>query len=63
MFDLRLQLAYDRYLEPPRASSPMCLCEECNKELYEGEDVLDVHGEIYCEDCFYKMRRVLERID
>lgn len=43
----------DRFLfldpEPPRV---VCQCEYCHEEVYEGDDVYNIDGEIIHEDCF-----------
>lgn len=28
---------------------PVCQCEHCDAELYEGEDVIELDGEYFCE--------------
>lgn len=35
-------------------------CEECFGKILYGEDILDIHGTLYCEKCFQKMRKVAE---
>lgn len=36
---------------------PVTCCEECECDLYEGEDVYVVDGVLYCEDCFEEFVR------
>lgn len=31
-------------------------CEECGKRIHDDE-LFNIHGVLYCEECVYKMRR------
>lgn len=34
----------------------VCLCRECGREIYDGEIIYDLAGEIWCDDCVNECR-------
>ncbi len=41
----------DCYPMEPEYPNPIGYCTECGKDIYSGEDIWEIHGEWYCEDC------------
>lgn len=35
------------------------VCDDCGRDLYEGDMVIEVNGMILCEDCIHGMWRTL----
>lgn len=59
---------YDRYLsqklaEHDKSGKELCRCEECGKELYEGEDCHYIGGNYYCKDCIKASEVTLDTDD
>lgn len=42
---------YDDWKTSPPESKPLRICCSCGAELYEGDFIYDISGEILCEDC------------
>lgn len=40
----------ERPLEPPE-DKVFCYCDYCGGEIYEGEDIYEIDGDIIHEDC------------
>lgn len=39
------------YLEDDRdENSPVGYCEHCGAEIYEGDDIIEIDGEMICDD-------------
>lgn len=49
----------------PNAPEPavVCLCCQCGREIYEGEDLYDIGDERWCESCVKGTRRTAEAPD
>lgn len=41
----------DCYPMEPEYPSPIGYCVECGKDIYSGEEIWEIRGEWYCEDC------------
>jgi DNA-directed RNA polymerase subunit RPC12/RpoP len=46
--------AHERQQERQRARLPKC--DRCGEEI-QGEHYFDIYGDIYCEECAYKLFR------
>lgn len=44
---------------PEYTENPVAHCSLCGNPLYEGDYILDVFGDIWCEDCIENNRRTL----
>lgn len=45
---------------PPEPSEqPVAYCSLCGAALYEGDGILDVFGDMWCDDCIENNRRTL----
>lgn len=44
---------------PEQNESPAAHCSLCGAPLYEGDGILDVFGEMWCDDCIENNRRTL----
>ena len=42
-------------------AKPIHHCQKCGDDLYEGDVCYDVDGDIYCEDCGIRFRRIVIR--
>ena len=51
----------DFYPIEPECSSPIGYCIECGKDIYSGEDIWEIRGDWYCEDCIDKFHTEAER--
>lgn len=38
-------------LEEPPESEPVGTCALCGRDIYEGEKVYKIDGDLYCTDC------------
>lgn len=51
---------YDRWkTTPPEEADPVAYCDICGAPLYEGDGILDVFGEMWCDKCVEDGRRIL----
>lgn len=47
-----LDNALDRWLTtPPDEEESKCKCSECKADMYPGEKIYVLDGDIYCRDC------------
>lgn len=46
----------DKALEPPE-DKVICYCAECDGEIYQGQECLEVEGEIIHDHCFEDFAR------
>ena len=46
----------------PNAPEPpvVCLCCQCGKEIYEGDEIYDINDEKWCEECVNGCRSTAE---
>lgn len=51
---------YDNWkTTPPDDPKPVAYCSLCGEPLYEGDGILDVLGDMWCEKCIDDNRRFL----
>lgn len=44
---------------PPEEGKPVMYCKSCGEPLYEGDSVLDVCGDVWCDECVERNRRII----
>lgn len=47
------------WLEPPTPDT-VGYCSECGQDIYAGEDVWEIKGELYCEYCMDSFKKEAE---
>ena len=51
------ELQEPRYwLEPPEPET-VGYCAECGQDIYAGEDIWEIKGELYCEYCMDSFKK------
>lgn len=52
----------DRWLttDPRDDEEPVCTCDMCGGDIYEGDTVYKVSGHTYCMDCMDDCKEIVE---